>query len=204
MVVAPAIPSWSLTTGTRMKRQTLLIILSAQFLLLGLELGMSYDPLGRQLALAVTNIVTTGGLFWLDQRLRRQGGGLSAVTWVLALTAVWVDGLSNFQHLYGQFWWWDRFTHTLGGMAVTGLFIDWSIERGRLSKPPVPAAAAILLGFLLGQFLGSMYEVSEWLGDWWFATERVRGPFDAPRDLFFNLVGGVVVLAFFRLRRRTA
>lgn len=172
-----------------------------QTALLGIELGTTYDDLGRQIALSLTNVVATLAVIGFDRRLRRQGSGLSMVTYLLVAGAVWLDALGNFQHLYGGFWWWDRLTHSVGGMALSAGFIDLCLSLRRAGRMTASPTVAIWLGFLFGQLLGSVYEISEWLGDLWFATERVRGPFDAPHDLFQNLIGGVLVLVIFLVRR---
>lgn len=182
-------------------RRLWIFIVSAQALLLGLEVLMQYDTAVRQIALAFTNVATTIGLLLVDRRLRRTGSSLSPVTALTVIAAVWLDALGNFQHLYGGFWWWDRVTHAAGGLAVSALFMDVALARRRALSLNISSSMALWFGFLLGQFVAAMYEVSEWLGDWWFATERVRGPYDSPRDLFFNALGGIVI--FLIIKKRT-
>lgn len=185
-------------------RPQLVAVVIAQVLLLAIELFTNYDTGVRQAALVVTNLAATAGLLWLDRGLRRRGGSLTMLTILFVITAVWLDALGNFQHLYAGFWWWDRVTHAAGGLAVSALFMDLCLARRRAGNWNVPESMMLWYGFLLGQFVAAMYEVSEWLGDMWFATERVRGPFDSPRDLFFNAVGGVVVVFVFWLMSKNA
>ena len=115
-------------------------------------------------------------------------------TCLLVAGAVWLDALGNFQHLYAGFWWWDRLTHTVGGMALSAGFIDLFQTYRATGKLQAGWSWAAWMGVLVGQLIGSVYEISEWLGDLWFKTERVRGPYDTPHDLFQNLVGGLLVL----------
>lgn len=174
------------------------LIIVVQSVLVGIELFTSYDTTVRQVALVITNIAATVGVLWLDRVLQRRGARLSLVTILVVLAAVWIDALGNFQHLYARFWWYDRVTHAAGGLAVSALFMDLALVRRAVSNINVSTTIVLWFGFLLGQFVAAMYEVSEWLGDWWFATERVRGPFDAPRDLFFNAVGGLIILVIMK------
>ncbi len=185
-----------------MNRVILIILL--QTALLSVEVFTVFDTGVRQAALALTNVLSTAGLLWLDASLRRRGTRLLWVTIAVVLAAVWVDALGNFQHFYAQYWWYDRVIHAAGGLAVSALFMDLALARRLIAKLNVSITLALWFGFLLGQFLAAMYEVSEWLGDWWFATERVRGPFDTPRDLFFNAVGGVVIVLLFWWQKRQA
>lgn len=185
-----------------MKRPIVWLFLIAQLALLGVELFTSYDTMQRQVALAVTNIVTAVAVLLFNRWTGRKGKALSAVTFVLVAGSVWLDALGNFQHLYAQFWWWDRVTHTMGGMALSGMFIDLFLAL-RAAGMQASWSVAAWLGVLLGQLVGSVYEISEWLGDLWFKTERVRGPYDTPHDLFQNLLGGLAVFIAFWLFRNT-
>lgn len=177
------------------------LIYLPQAILLAIELGTSYDTWPRQIALALTNVAGVIAVVYFDRWLRRRGSRLSWVTILLTFGSIWLDALGNFQHLYGGFWWWDRITHTLGGMAISGGFIDFFQSWRRTGQLNVTWAQAAVGGFLVGQLLGSLYEISEWLGDAWFGTDRVVYRYDTPHDLFFNLLGGVLVLLLARLTR---
>lgn len=176
------------------RRWLYLVVIALQLGLLKIELLTSYDTWPRQIALALTNVLAVAGVLGFTSWLRRRGSTLSWVTVLLVFGAVWLDALGNFQHLYAQFWWWDRITHTLGGMAISGGFIDLYQALRRTGKLNIGWGQAAWLGFLAGQFLGSLYEMSEWLGDSWFGTHRVVYTYDTPHDLFFNAVGGGVVV----------
>jgi len=178
------------------------IFLAAQFCLVLIELTTHYDTTVRQGALAITAIVTTAIVLFFDRWLAKRGAGISWMTFVLVGAAVWLDALGNFQHLYGQFWWWDRLTHTVGGMALSAGFIDLFQAFRKSGQLQASWTWAAWMGVLVGQLLGSIYEISEWLGDLWFKTERVRGQYDTPHDLFQNLVGGLLVFGLMWAFRR--
>ncbi|MEK7636966.1 MAG: hypothetical protein AAB402_01060 [Patescibacteria group bacterium] len=186
------------------ERFPIIIFLVAQSALLVIELFTSYDTFGRQNALALTNVVSVITLLFFDRWLRRRGSRLARLTFVLAAGAVWLDALGNFQHLYAGFWWWDRLTHAVGGMALSAVFIDFFLSYRATGKLQAGWGWAAWMGVLVGQLVGSLYEISEWLGDFWFDTHRVQGPYDTPHDLFQNLVGGLVVLVLMRMFRRRA
>lgn len=188
------------------QRLVIAAILVTQVVLAGYELVASYDTLERQVALTLTNVFTIGAFLLVSRFLRRQFGiTLHWVVLVILAAAVWLDALGNFQYLYGRFWWWDRLTHATGGLAVTAgvafvTFAVWNAGRFKISW-----RVANLYAFCLAQTVGALYEVSEWLGDEWFGTHRVGGSFDSPRDLMFNMLGGLVVIvcaAWWRMRHR--
>lgn len=188
-----------------MKRPSFLAIaVLAQLALLLIEWLTRYDTLPRQIALSITNLAAVAAVLGFSRWLRKRGAKLSGLTVLLAFGAVWLDALGNFQHLYAGFWWWDRVTHAFGGMAVSAGLIDVYQSWRRTGRLNVGWGQAAWLGFLSGQFLGAMYEVSEWLGDMWFSTNRVVYRYDTPHDLFFNALGGglVVVVMWLVVRRR--
>ncbi|MBI5467072.1 MAG: hypothetical protein HY975_02550 [Candidatus Kerfeldbacteria bacterium] len=172
-----------------------------QLVLLGIELRTSYDTWPRQVALSLTNVAGLVAVLTFDRWLRRRGSRLSWVTVILTFGSIWLDALGNFQHLYAGYWWWDRITHTVGGMAISGGFIDFFQSWRRTGQLTVTWGFATLTGFLVGQLLGSLYEISEWLGDAWFGTNRVVYRYDTPHDLFFNILGGLLVVLLARLTR---
>lgn len=194
MADPPAIHRAAADASNRMKTTRPLLIILIQLGLLSIELLTRYDTWPRQIALSVTNVVAVVGVLFFDRWLARRGGRLSWLTVVLAFGAVWLDALGNFQHLYAGFWWWDRVTHVVGGMAVSAGFIDLYQTWRRGGGFNVSWGQATWLGFLAGQFVASMYEVSEWLGDMWFGTNRVVFRYDTPHDLFFNAAGGGLVV----------
>lgn len=188
------------------QRVMIFVLYLSQAVLLGYELIAKFDTHGRQIALAITNVIAVG-LFMLIQHFLRKRYGI-VIHWVVLLIVVaslWLDAMGNFLHYYGTYWWWDRLTHAVGGLAVTTGFYVVTIALWRAGRMKVSWRVVNLYAFCLGQTLGALYEVTEWLGDWWFATHRVGGPFDSPRDIFFNMAGGALALligAWWRVRHR--
>lgn len=189
-----------------MQRIMIFSLLCTQLLLFAYEVSAHYDTRGRQLALALTNVGAVG-LFVVVQHLLRKRYGI-VLNWVVLFIvsgAVWLDAIGNFAHYYAQFWWWDRLTHAMGGLAVTAGFYIMTIALWKAGRMRVSWIVVNLYAFAVGQTLGALYEVSEWVGDVLFATHRVQGPFDSPRDLFFNMAGGLLALivgAVWRVRHR--
>ncbi len=195
-----------ISNGTNgVKRKYIIIgFVSIQLILLGVELFTHYDTTQRQIALSMTNVASVMALLLFDRWLIKKGSRLSLITFLFVAISVWLDALGNFQHMYAGFWWWDRVTHTIGGMALSALFIDIFLALRRSGKLTASWGFSAWMGLLVGQLIGSIYEISEWLGDYWFHTQRVTGLYDSPHDLFQNLMGGLLVLGlmFFLNRKK--
>lgn len=188
------------------QKTMVVLLLCAQVLLFGYELTAHYDTNGRQLALALTNAGAIGLYLVVQQVLRKRYG--IVVHWTVLLivaVAVWLDAIGNFAQYYAGFWWWDRLTHATGGLAVTAGFYAVTVALWKAGRMKVSWVVVNLYAFAISQTLGALYEVTEWIGDELFATHRVQGPFDSPRDMFFNMAGGLLVLAIgvvWRIRHR--
>lgn len=170
-------------------------VILAQAVLLGYELVAHYDSTGRQVALAVTNVVSLGAVVLVNRFLqRRYGITVHWIVYAIIATSVWLDAVGNFQHAYARFWWWDRLTHAIGGLAATAGTVWVCVALWRAGRFAVSWRIVLLYAFVLAQSAGAAYEISEWVGDELFGTHRVQGPFDAPRDLAMNFLGGLAVL----------
>jgi len=188
------------------QRFVVAIVLALQVILVGYELVAEYDTWVRQVALSLTNAAAIGGYVLAARWLQRRFGiVLHWIVLVIIAASVWLDALGNFQHYYGSIWWWDRLTHAVGGLAVTAAIAIVVFSLWNAGQLKVSWRVANVYAFSLAQAIGAVYEVSEWIGDLWFGTHRVGDRFDSPRDLFFNMLGGLIVLAvaaWWRMRRR--
>ncbi|MFH0828638.1 MAG: hypothetical protein V1907_00435 [Candidatus Kerfeldbacteria bacterium] len=188
------------------QRIAVFMLYCAQLGLFIFELVAKYDTHGRQVALAITNVVSVA-LFIVVQYIVRRRYGI-VIHWIVLLiisASVWLDAMGNFLHFYGSIWWWDRLTHAVGGLAVTTGFFVVTISLWRAGRMRVSWFVVNLYAFCLAQTLGALYEVSEWIGDTLFVTHRIGNGFDTPRDLFFNMLGGLIALAvayLWRMRYR--
>lgn len=88
---------------------------------------------------------------------------------------------------------WDHVTHTLSASLLGGLVHAASRRRGRDPRPRV-LAAIVVVGILWELLEYAVHAISDRLG-----LEPVLVPYsarDSLLDLFFNLVGALLVLAF--------
>jgi hypothetical protein len=189
-----------------MKKNIVAILSLASLVgLLAVELLTHYDTVQRQIALAITNVAGVSIFFAVRAWLKPKGIVLPWTVLTFIAVAAWLDALGNFQHLYARFWWWDRATHVFGLLPVTvGVYL--TLERLNLAgRIHLPHWARALFAVSIANLFGAAYEISEWLGDIWFHTERIRGPFDTPHDLLNNLIGSLLVIAgAMALKRLTA
>jgi hypothetical protein len=145
----------------------------------------------------LTNVAAT---WLLIQAIRAADRRHQTISWVaifLALLGVWADAVGNFTHQYGHTWWYDHLTHAFGVTGATAMAIEWYRLLVQSNTIRLTAGQVLLIGFAMGQALGAIYEVSEYLGDLVVATHRVGEGFDTSRDLVYNFLGGLLAVAVY-------
>ena len=111
-----------------------------------------------------------------------------------------------------NFWYWsidwlDIPMHFLGGLWVA-LFFFWILKKRFVQVSQVLEGNFLLLGILsLGfvSLIGIGWEFYEFLYDKYLAEESVlfqAGVADTIADLFFDLIGGLVAVLVYKIRRK--
>ncbi|AHG02240.1 hypothetical protein HALLA_20275 (plasmid) [Halostagnicola larsenii XH-48] len=94
---------------------------------------------------------------------------------------------------YDEVWWWDHLTHAHSATILGSIVFAISRRRGRDPRPRVVAVVACL-GVLWELLEYAIHVVARRVG-----VEPILvtyGPKDTALDLFFDLVGAALVLAF--------
>lgn len=173
-----------------------IILIFIQGGLLVFELFAPYDSLSRRIALMITNLVPLLAVILIERWHQRHGWPPFPVAalWC-TFGAVWLDALGNFFGWYGRWWWWDHLTHGVGTSAIAILAGSLLLVR-----PGIVWSRRWLLvvALMISQTIAAWYEVSEYLGDLAFGTQRVGPGLDTARDLWFNLLGGLLGILLLR------
>ncbi|MDZ7798087.1 MAG: hypothetical protein U5L76_00545 [Patescibacteria group bacterium] len=165
-----------------------------------IEIFSSYDTPVRQAALALTGLSAIIVLLIVFQKTKSklQISLPFYIAWTTAL-AVWFDALGNFAGLYEKILWWDKLAHVVGSGALTLAFFFIFYELNKKGKIKLGKFNLSLYSISLAVFLSSIYEVSEFLGDQWFATRRVTDLYDTADDMMWNIIAGIVIVIIFWL-----
>lgn len=180
-----------------MKKNKILIYLPLFTLaiLFFIEIFYDYDILDRRLALALTDIEALGGYLIIYFILKKKYQIiLPAITaWAVAL-GVWLDAMGNFLYYYANLSWWDDFTHFVCSMPVA-IILFYVFYR--LNKKGVIKLGRFNLNLFVvsvTMLLTAFYEISEFIGDLLFNTQRVGPRYDTTSDLTYNFLGTLLVV----------
>lgn len=183
---------------------TKLAILSLLTLLI-VEWAAKYDTVQRQIALSITNIAAIAIFYIVYRKLKNKYQIIlpGYIAWVAAF-GVWLDAAGNFAHFYIKYSRYDDLTHFIGSMsiAIPLFYVFYQLsQKGYIKLGRFNIA---MYSVSLTMLFVSAYEISEWIGDIWFATYRVTDRFDSPTDMFYNLLGAsaVALVGWWVTRRR--
>ena len=164
-----------------------------------------YDTTIRQMALALTDIsgviIILVVYFILKKKISIEIPWY--VAWLAAL-GIWFDATGNFVHFYARFFWWDKLAHAVGSgaIALALFFIFYHLNKqGRIK---LGGFNLCLYTISLTTFLSVLYEISEYIGDTIYPTNRVTGLFDTSDDLLWNISATIlfVIFAYFLAKTR--
>jgi hypothetical protein len=120
-------------------------------------------------------------------------GGLSWYTHLLVTANTWADTFGTAGHLYERHASYDKVTHFLAGVAITGATADILRALDARGTLRLPLRRRLQLAVTLTLLLNIGWETYEYLGDVVFHSERHRGSLDTAYDLLSDVTGALLV-----------
>jgi len=159
-----------------------------------------YNPDFTWLGLIVTAVAAWGIFEYAGYRLAQQTGKpVPAIAGWALLVPLFVDAMGDTFHGYSHFPNYDRVAHLAGGfggaVVVLGLVWAWSSARYQRWHP----YAAILIV----SFLGALYEIEEYLEDYWTGSHRLGDGPDTANDMMLNILGALAAVVIWWAWRST-
>lgn len=126
---------------------------------------------------------------------------LPHIVWFIAFLTVAVDAAGDIAHWYSRWLWYDQVAHALGGaITVLVIFVIFTIvARSHAWQHPTHLSYSYAIG--LATVLGVLYEIEEYLEDYFGFTNRLGDGRDTANDLLLNLVGSIAALTVIALTR---
>lgn len=123
--------------------------------------------------------------------------GFQTIALVFIFLAQFLGEIKNF---YVLFWWWDLFLHAIfGGYAV---IIALYLIKGIFSKRQEISEQrfrlfAVIVAFSVAITLGTLWEMLEFIGDYLFKTNMVKGGLeDTSMDLLVKIAAALCTAIF--------
>lgn len=112
--------------------------------------------------------------------------------------------LGEIMEFYTWFWWWDLMLHGIFGASSVAVFVN--ILSGYADKDgnclqKYNAAEQAVFSFCLTITIGTLWEIFEFLGDYFFKSTMVKGGLeDTMSDLMIKLIAALVtvIILYFR------
>lgn len=121
---------------------------------------------------------------------------------VFILLTIYFGELKKF---YIRFWWWDLFIHTIFG--TYGVVIALSVAKGIFKKDETITKKKFVIFILIYAFsfsiaLGTLWEVFEFLGDYFLKTHMIKGGLeDTLSDIIVKVISAYItcVIYYYKL-----
>lgn len=129
-------------------------------------------------------------------------------TWIIATfrEAAWAPISVFVFYLIGFFLdWFDVFppldipTHFMGGVAIT-YFYRAAIRSSQKFIGDIPFLVQVVFSITATGTTAILWEFAEYLSDYFLRTHHVFGLNDTLKDMFFGLLGALVLSMFYRKR----
>ena len=132
--------------------------------------------------------------------------------WIIITLALWLDAAGDFFHLYGKYEWWDQVVH-FGISAILTFTLYSLINAFQMDKfkysllfKKGKLKLSLFLAATTTMSLGALYEVEEYLEDYFFHTNRLGPGTDTANDLFMNFLGSttavILVIIFYLITKK--
>ncbi len=178
------------------------LVRAAFLILLGFEF-ISYEriinygqPTYTWLGLLLTVLVVWLMLEIMEHiAIKQSGRGLPAAVWVTMFISIAIDAFGDFLHFYKRWESFDQLVHFTG--AAMGMFVWFHVfqtfTRMRTHQYPVPLT--MLFAGTITLSLGTLYEMEEYLEDYFLHSHRLGPGTDTANDLMMNFLGAATVFA---------
>ncbi|MBI4133165.1 hypothetical protein HY478_00975 [Candidatus Uhrbacteria bacterium] len=167
---------------------------------------LHFTPNYTWFGLLVTSLVVFVGIECGAVILRRKARvTLPWAVWPLALAVVALDAFGDIFHFYSRWSWYDQFGHFLGSLVTMVVIFSALIAIERTHGWQHPRHVNPLLALGLSMTLAILYEIEEYLEDYFGLSHRLGDGPDTANDLAMNLLGAltvVLVITFFRYAHR--
>lgn len=119
-----------------------------------------------------------------------------SVIWFFACVLILLDFSGDVFHFYGRWDWYDQLVHFSSGSIITAaLYLFFQSIRVRTGWR-VPGWSSCFLAFTTNVTFASLYEIEEYLEDFFYYTNRLGDGPDTANDLMLNIIAGLFTMVF--------
>ncbi len=132
---------------------------------------------------------------------------LPSFIWPIAFISTGIDAFGDMAHWYSRWSWYDQVAHFTGGAVLTlvMLTVFTLVSHRHAWQHPTHLSYSYALG--IATIFGVLYEIEEYLEDYFSFTNRLGDGRDTANDLLMNLLGGLTILVIIAgtryVRKRT-
>lgn len=145
--------------------------------------------------LSITAIISWLVIEIVSSLLRKYcGEGLAGWAMFIATGGIYLDALGDILHFYGRFGWYDQLAHLAGGAAVAILIFDALWQMNKCQKIKLGNWGLNIFAICGATLFGALYEIEEYLEDYFTGSHRLGDGFDTANDLMLDIIGAIAII----------
>lgn len=167
--------------------------------LLVFELLNEFDIFHYSLDFTWFGLMITSGVIWITIEvagyiLRKKYNDKLTLTVALSIGAimVYIDALGDIFHFYSQFPWYDRVAHFAGGIVVATAFACMVKHLVKVKIFKLGTHARLLFVVAVSALGGCLYEIEEYLEDYFTGSKRLGNGPDTADDMMLIILGAIL------------
>ena len=147
------------------------------------------------LGLAITSILAWT-IIELSSYLLKKSCGLAMHGWAMmvAVAALYIDALGDILRLYGKLCWYDQIAHLAGGITVAVLIFNALWQLNKCQKIKFNNWGIGFFTICAAALFGALYEIEEYLEDFFTGSHRLGDGPDTANDLMLNILGAIAII----------
>lgn len=156
-----------------------------------LHFTLNFTWLGLTLTCIIGWLIVEGVSFFLKKYCGQPIAGLAMV---IAVAAIYLDALGDILGFYGKFGWYDQAAHFLGAAAAGGLMFSIIYSFAQCGKIKLGFLGQGLFALSATTLLGVIYELEEYLEDFFTGSHRLGDGPDTANDLLLDMTGAIAAI----------
>lgn len=151
------------------------------------------------LGLAITSLSVLVILELAFFYLRKKNVAVHGRILFLAAIVVYLDAFGDIFKFYSRFGWYDKTLHFFASAVVILVAFEFITCLKRAGGFSLGLTGCGILAALIASFAGVLYEIEEYLEDYFRSTNRLGDGPDTVNDLMMNLLGAMMILGIIAL-----
>lgn len=161
-----------------------------------LHFNLQFTWIGLMITMSAIWITLELAFFWMRQKCNYARYGYLLF---IATLGVYIDFFGDILSLYNRYSWYDQTAHFIGGAAGGIIVLEIIKIINDCHKIKLKFSGISFFSWMTAGFLCLLYEIEEYLEDFYTGSHRLGDGFDTANDLMLGIWGALAIITIFWL-----